>query len=112
MQAGFVNDLITSCLPTIRPEDILPPLVPHGGAKANAVQRTGQNLHTTCYNIRMRLHDYAPRPAHLKWLLDSDRAIRWQVMMFKIMLEKHGMYSYAHTNQHTHGANRQYSKTG
>jgi len=28
----------------------------------------------------MRLHDYAPRPAHFKWLLDSDPAIRWQVM--------------------------------
>jgi len=28
----------------------------------------------------MGLHDYAPRPAHLKWLLDSDPAIRWQVM--------------------------------
>lgn len=28
----------------------------------------------------MRLHDYAPRPAHLKWLLDSDPSIRWQVM--------------------------------
>ncbi|HXM43611.1 MAG TPA: hypothetical protein VN924_20405 [Bryobacteraceae bacterium] len=28
----------------------------------------------------MRLHDYAPRPAQLKWLLDSDPAIRWQVM--------------------------------
>ncbi|HWY55483.1 MAG TPA: hypothetical protein VNZ03_13515 [Terriglobales bacterium] len=28
----------------------------------------------------MHLHDYAPRPAHLKWLLDSDPAIRWQVM--------------------------------
>lgn len=28
----------------------------------------------------MRKHDYAPRPAHLKWLLDSDPAIRWQVM--------------------------------
>jgi hypothetical protein len=28
----------------------------------------------------MRLQDYAPRPAHLKWLLDSDPAIRWQVM--------------------------------
>jgi hypothetical protein len=27
----------------------------------------------------MRLRDYAPRPAHLKWLLDSDPAIRWQV---------------------------------
>ncbi len=28
----------------------------------------------------MPLHDYEPRPAHLKWLLDSDPAIRWQVM--------------------------------
>lgn len=28
----------------------------------------------------MRLHDYAPRRAHIKWLLDSDPAIRWQVM--------------------------------
>lgn len=31
-------------------------------------------------NRQMRLPDYAPRPAHLKWLLDSDPAIRWQVM--------------------------------
>ena len=31
-------------------------------------------------NRPMRLHDYAPRPAHLRWLLDSDPAIRWQVM--------------------------------
>src|SRR5678815_5384834 len=38
------------------------------------------NIHTTCDNRPMRLHDYAPRPAHLKWLLDSDPAIRWQVM--------------------------------
>jgi hypothetical protein len=28
----------------------------------------------------MRLHDYKPRPAHLKWLLDSDPSIRCQVM--------------------------------
>jgi hypothetical protein len=28
----------------------------------------------------MRRHDYAPRPAHFKWLLDSDPGIRWQVM--------------------------------
>jgi hypothetical protein len=28
----------------------------------------------------MRLHDYTLRPAQLKWLLDSDPAIRWQVM--------------------------------
>ncbi|HMG88251.1 MAG TPA: hypothetical protein VK574_21155 [Terracidiphilus sp.] len=25
-------------------------------------------------------HDYASRPAHIRWLLDSDPAIRWQVM--------------------------------
>jgi hypothetical protein len=46
----------------------------------NMVLRTNQTLHTTCYNGPMRLHDYAPRAAHLKWLLDSDPAIRWQVM--------------------------------
>src|SRR6201998_2015340 len=28
----------------------------------------------------MRLQKYAPRPAHIQWLLDSDPAIRWQVM--------------------------------
>lgn len=28
----------------------------------------------------MRLDEYAPSPAHLRWLLDSDPAIRWQVM--------------------------------
>src|SRR6202167_2473030 len=28
----------------------------------------------------MRLPEYAPRPAHLNWLLDSDPAIRSQVM--------------------------------
>ena len=28
----------------------------------------------------MPLNDFAPRPAHLKWLLDSDPSIRWQVM--------------------------------
>jgi hypothetical protein len=28
----------------------------------------------------MRLEDYAPRPAHLKWLLHSDPAVHWQVM--------------------------------
>ena len=28
----------------------------------------------------MRPQDYAPRPAHIKWLLDSDPSIRWQVM--------------------------------
>ena len=28
----------------------------------------------------MLLSVYEPWPAHLKWLLDSDPAIRWQVM--------------------------------
>ena len=28
----------------------------------------------------MPLTDFAPRPAHLKWLLDSDPSIRWQVL--------------------------------
>ncbi|WP_348263539.1 hypothetical protein P8935_03045 [Telmatobacter sp. DSM 110680] len=28
----------------------------------------------------MGTNDYAPRPAHIRWLLDSDPAIRWQVM--------------------------------
>jgi hypothetical protein len=28
----------------------------------------------------MRPDDYAPRPAHIKWLLDSDPSVRWQVM--------------------------------
>jgi len=28
----------------------------------------------------MRLDDYTPRPAQIRWLLDSDPAIRWQVM--------------------------------
>ena len=28
----------------------------------------------------MHLGDYAPRRAHIKWLLDSDPSIRWQVM--------------------------------
>ncbi len=31
-------------------------------------------------NRPMNQHDDAPRPAHIKWLLDSDPAIRWQVM--------------------------------
>src|SRR5260370_38588744 len=41
----------------------------------------GSKIRTTCYKRPMRRHDYAPRPAHIKWLLDSDPAIRWQVMM-------------------------------
>ncbi len=39
-----------------------------------------QNVRITCDNKPMRLQDYAPKPTHLKWLLDSDPAIRWQVM--------------------------------
>ena len=39
----------------------------------------GQNEIATCYKGPMR-HDDIPRPAQIKWLLDSDPAIRWQVM--------------------------------
>jgi hypothetical protein len=46
----------------------------------DAARRTGKNFYTTCYKRPMRLHDYAPWPAHIKWLLDSDPAIRWQVL--------------------------------
>src|SRR6266568_704797 len=70
---------ILSSLPTIRPEGFLLPFLPHAGANAKVVRRTS-SVHTTCDTRPMRLHDYAPRPAHLKWLLDSDPAIRWQVM--------------------------------
>src|SRR5580704_10959093 len=34
---------------------------------------------TACYKKSMS-RDYTPRPAHIRWLLDSDPAIRWQVM--------------------------------
>lgn len=30
----------------------------------------------------MRQHNFKPRPAQLQWLLDSDPAIRWQVMRY------------------------------
>jgi hypothetical protein len=40
----------------------------------------GSHTHTACYKRQMQLDHYAPRPAHIKWLLDSDPAIRWQVM--------------------------------
>jgi hypothetical protein len=39
-----------------------------------------QDCYTTCYKKPMRRYDFAPRPAHIQWLLDSDPAIRWQVM--------------------------------
>src|SRR5580698_1587850 len=38
------------------------------------------HMHAPCDNDPMRPPVYAPRPAHLKWLLDSDPAIRWQAM--------------------------------
>ncbi len=39
-----------------------------------------RNSYALCYKRLVRLREYAPRPAPLKWLLDSDPAIRWQVM--------------------------------
>src|SRR5258707_476386 len=44
------------------------------------ISSVATNAHGIRDNKPMRLRDYAPRPAHLKWLLDSDPAIRWQVM--------------------------------
>ncbi len=41
---------------------------------------TAQKSRTQKRIVAMCLDDYAPRPAHLKWLLESDPAIRWQVM--------------------------------
>ncbi len=38
-----------------------------------------KTLTSLAINIGMR-HDFAPRPALIKWLLDSDPSIRWQVM--------------------------------
>ena len=48
-------------------------------ATVTAAHRMSE-LASRCYKKPMRSQDYAPRPAHLKWLLDSDPAIRWQVM--------------------------------
>ena len=45
-----------------------------------SLDRSRLDLRTTCYNKTMRQPHYAPRPAHIRWLLDSDPAIRWQVM--------------------------------
>jgi len=46
--------------------------------------RSNENLSGSSASGRnpqiIRLDDYAPRAAHLNWLLDSDPAIRWQVM--------------------------------
>jgi len=53
---------------------------PHAKANANVASAHVSNVHTTCDNSPMRLHENAPRQAHIKWLLDSDPAIRWQVM--------------------------------
>jgi hypothetical protein len=35
---------------------------------------------STCYNAAMRQYDDAPRPALVRWLLESDPSVRWQVM--------------------------------
>jgi hypothetical protein len=47
---------------------------------ANSETRFASKAHLICYKRRMRHDDYRPRPAQLKWLLNSDPAIRWQVM--------------------------------
>ena len=48
-------------------------------ATVTAAHRISE-LASRCYKKPMRPQDYAPRPAHIQWLLDSDPAIRWQVM--------------------------------
>src|SRR5438477_6723901 len=50
------------------------------GSQCEPVRQGESKFQIACYKRRMRLEDYAPRPAHIKWLLDSDPAIRWQVM--------------------------------
>ncbi len=57
---------------------------------------------TTCDNVLMRIHDYAPRPAHLKWLMDSDPAIRWQ-MMRDLTGESQGAIAAERSRIATHG---------
>src|SRR5690242_11515175 len=47
----------------------------------NVAGRTGAlRSEKNRHNRPIPLRDYAPRPAHLKWLLDSGPTIRWQVM--------------------------------
>ena len=50
------------------------------GSQCEPVRQGESKFQIACYKRRMRLEDYAPRPAHVRWLLDSDPAIRWQVM--------------------------------
>src|SRR3984893_10206373 len=78
MTGDFLHNPTREGLPTTR--RAFCPSSATRGANANPVRRTAKNLHPLCYNRPMRLHDYAPRPAHLKWLLGSDPAIRWQVL--------------------------------
>src|ERR1700691_380273 len=65
-------------MPTFPPEGFLPPLLPQEPGLMTLVARVKTPM--ACYKRPMRLHDYAPQPAHIKWLLASDPAIRWQVM--------------------------------
>src|SRR6202008_4580817 len=64
---------------TIRPEGFFASRFCHRSQGERRMAH-GPKIRTTCYKRPMRRHDYAPRPAHIKWLIDSDPAIRWQVM--------------------------------
>jgi hypothetical protein len=64
----------------MRPAGIWHPFLRYAGANANLVGDGSKHCTPFCYNRTMRLHDYASRPAHLKWLLDSDPAIRRRVI--------------------------------
>jgi len=76
-----VDQDLTPFIPTNR-RSARKAFAPHFCHKQEQCERGsahGSSLHMTCYKRPMRRHDYAPRPAHIKWLLDSDPAIRWQV---------------------------------
>src|SRR5882762_11663108 len=64
---GKPSSLIVCESWTIRPKGFCAPLLPHAGANVNAVRR-GSKLKYPCYKKPTRRHDYAPRPAHIKWL--------------------------------------------
>lgn len=50
------------------------------GPKWPTTRCKSEDLSQLAMKERMPLQVYAPRPAHFRWLLDSDPAIRWQVM--------------------------------
>jgi len=54
--------------------------LPYAGANASVTRALEASVNTIRDNGAVRADDYTPRPAQIRWLLDSDPAIRWQVM--------------------------------